>query len=567
MKTTALTPFGLVVELETGTRFDDLDPTLVLDWIAQHRVVVLRGLVALAKRELPLAARRLGPLQAWSFGAVNVLEVDAEKQNYLFTESAVPLHWDGAFRDTVPCTLMFHCIEAPPEHAGGQTVFVDAESLLRDLHEVQRTQWERARFRYSTDKVVHYGGSFESSLIAPHPVTGVPTIRFAEPVSGLNPVTVEALHTGPPSVGDVAKALTDPNLRLLHTWRDDDVVLVDNHRLLHGREAFEQHAPRVLHRVNILDPGRRRWQWLVDSIRVRRPEFMVAEVPINLLALLWVAPGAEWLSSPLYWEATMVFFLLFHFGDIANCLADRDLDAVYKTQLSESVKGLGVANITAQLWGTAALAVLLTTHLAWTTGRFWLTPLVLVGLFLGHQYSFAPLQLKSRGLLQIPTLWAIIFVGPMLLMTGVVHGAPSPSLLVLIALYGTMAQSIILVNTAEDYDEDTEFGLYTSAIALGRTRAVWASSAGVLLSGAGLLALFVTTTRTEASHGAVWFALGLWVAAWAWVTLEIAHLAWGVQTSKKPDATLKAGATKMPVWITVMAWLTLAVIGTRAWLN
>lgn len=565
MRTTELTPFGLVVEVDENTSFEDLDAEQLRAWIAQHRVLVLRGLRPLKKRTMPLAARRLGPLQAWSFGAVNVLEVDRDKDNYLFTESAVPLHWDGAFKGEIPNYLMFHCLQAPPEGAGGETVFVDAVRLWADRAPEQRMGWEAARFRYTTDKVVHYGGSFEASLVAAHPLSGETTLRFAEPVRGLNPVAVEALHSGAPTVVELAEALADPRYRLLHAWQDGDVVLADNHGLLHGREAFERFAPRLLHRVNILDTARKPWQWLFDSIRIRRPEFMVAEVPINLLGLLWVAPAAAWLGTLAYWEATVAFFLLFHFGDMANCLADRDLDAVYKTSLSESVLGLGVANVTRQLWLTGALALGLTTHLAWLTGRWWLLPLVLIGLAVGHQYSFGPLKLKSRGLLQIPTLWTIIFVGPMLLMSGVVHGLPTPSLLVLIGLYGALAQSIILVNTAEDYDEDEEAGLYTSALALGRTGAVWTSAIGVLLSGGGLLALFVSTGLAEEAPGPLWFALGLWVSAWAWSTLEIGHLAYRVQRAKQPDRVLKRGAAKMPVWITVMAWLTLAVVGVRAW--
>ena len=545
--------------------FTDLGSEQVKSWIAAHRVLVLRGLDPLVKRTMPLAARRLGPLQAWSFGAVNVLKIDPDKDNYLFTESEVPLHWDGAFKGEIPNYLMFHCLEAPPADAGGETVFVDSETLWNGLDDQAQASWRTARFRYSTDKVVHYGGTFDSALVAVHPLTGAPILRFAEPVVGLNPVSVEALHSGSPTVEEIAAALRDPDHRLLHKWVANDVVLADNHALLHGREAFAKHAPRLLHRVNILDPTRGAWQWLTDSIRIRRPEFMVAELPINLLALLWIAPKAEWLSTGIYWEATAAFFLLFHFGDMANCLADRELDAVYKTPLSEAVLGLGVRNVSYQLAITGALSVLLTAHLAWMTERWWLVPLVLIGLVVGHQYSYGPLKLKSRGLLQLPTLWTIIFVGPMLLMTGVIHGPPTWELLALIGLYGALAQSIILVNTAEDYDEDEEAGLYTSAIALGRTGAVWASSLGVFLSGGGLLALFVSAARAEQSIGIVWFALGLWVSAWAWSTLEIGHLAWQVRRAKKPDAVLKRGAMKMPVWITVMAWLTLLVVGVRAW--
>ena len=567
MKTVVLQPFGLVVQLTPQTAWVDLDTERIHSWLAEHKVVVFRGLAPLDKRSLPLAARRLGPLQAWRFGAVNVLKIDPDKQNYLYTEGAVPLHWDGAFKSEIPNILMFHCLKAPPENKGGATIFVDATAAWDRLDHETRTVWSRAEFRYQTERVVHYGGRFTSPLVVRHPLTGCTTLRFAEPVEGLNPVSVEALHSGAPTVEQVAALLAAPGLCLRHHWQVDDVVLADNHALLHGREAFARLAPRHIHRVNVLDPARPWTRNITDSLRIRRPEFMVAEIPINLIPLLWIAPDASWLMSPLYWEATVVFFLLFHFGDMVNCLADRELDAVYKTSLSEAVFGLGVRNVTAQIVVTAVLVMLLTSHLAWATGRVWLIPMVAVGLIIGHQYSYGPLKLKARGLWQIPTLWIIIFVGPMLLMTGVIAGWPALPLLALIGLYGAMAQMIILVNTAEDYDEDVACGLHTSAVSLGRLGAVWASAIGVGLAGAGLFTLFMGIAIHEAVAGPVWFVMGLWTCAWTWSTLEIGHLAWQVRCAHDPDTVLKRGAMKMPVWITVVAWLTLLVVGARAWMQ
>jgi alpha-ketoglutarate-dependent taurine dioxygenase/4-hydroxybenzoate polyprenyltransferase len=565
VKTTALEPFGVVVEVETGTAWSDLDAEWLRAQVDAHKVVVLHGVEGLDKQRLPLLARRLGPLQAWSFGAVNVLRVDAEKKNYLYTTSEVPLHWDGAFKGEIPDLLVFHCLQAPPTAAGGRTVFVDTEAVWAELDASTRERWAAARFRYSTDKVVHYGGTFDSPLVGPHPVSGAPTLRFAEPVAGLNPVQVHALHAGAPSIDAVARALRDPAYRLAHQWQDGDLVLADNHALVHGREAFSEQAPRHIHRVNVLAAQRGPRRWLTDSLRIRRPEFMVAEVPILLIGLLWADPTAAWLGSPVAWLAAVVFFGLFHFGDMVNCLADRELDAVYKTSLSEAVFGLGVRNVTGQIVATAGAVLVGTVALGALTGRWWLLPLVLIGLVLGHQYSYGPLRLKGRGLLQIPTLWTLIFVGPMLLVTGAVVGWPSPSLLALVGLYGAMAQLIILVNTAEDYDEDVANGIHTSAVALGRVPAAWASSVGVGLAGAGLFALFGSTILAESSPGPVWFALGLWTCAWGWSTLEIGHLAYRVARARDPDAELKRGAAKMPVWITVVAWLTLTVVAVRAW--
>lgn len=560
-----LEPFGRVVHLAPGTPWSELDPRQLHAWVLEHRVLVLRGLVGLDRTRLPVAARTLGPLQVWSFGSVNVLEVDPTKENYLFTPSGVPLHWDGAFRRQIPDLLVFRCERAPVRGAGGGTVFVDAVAALQAQPAEVRAAWSRARFRYTTERVVHYGGTIEQDLVATHPRTGEATLRFAEPVHDLNPVRVEALHEGAPRASEVARALADPAHRLVHCWQAGDVVLADNHALLHGREPFALGVPRELHRVNVLGPERPWWRGLVDSARIRRPEFLVAEIPILLLALLWARPDGAWLASSRFWVATAVFFGLFHVGDMLNCLADRDLDAAYKTSLSEAVYGLGVRQVRAQIGATIGLVLAGTVYLAAVAGQAWLLPLVVAGLGLGHQYSYGPLRLKSRGLWQPLTLWILIFVGPSLLVLGAVHGPPDPWLLALVGAYGALAQSTILVNTAEDLEEDIAAGLRTSAVVLGRDGALWASAAGVGGFGLGLLALLRHTLMSESTGALAWFVLGVWTAAWAWTTLEIGSLAWRVGHTGHPDRELKQGARRMPIWITVVAWSTLAVAGARAW--
>ena len=186
-----LTPFGARFEFPVGTRLADLDPAQVKQWVDEHRVVQLRGLTPEPAHVLAAQCRRLGPLQPWSFGAVHELKQVARTENYLYTEHAVPLHWDGAFADAVPHWLIFQCLAAPPEGSGGETVFVDTVKVLESATPELRQTWDRAQIRYTTEKKAHYGGSFVSPVIAQHPTLGVPVIRYAEPVADLNPVTVE----------------------------------------------------------------------------------------------------------------------------------------------------------------------------------------------------------------------------------------------------------------------------------------------------------------------------------------------------------------------------------------
>ncbi len=250
-------------------------------------------------------------------------------------------------------------------------------------------------------------------------------------------------------------------------------------------------------------------------------------------------------------ELVALFFLLFHFGDMINCFADRDLDAVYKTRLSEAVFGLGPRNVLWQITLTVLAAIGVSIHLACVTGHYDLVLLVLFGLSLAAQYSVGPIRFKSRGPLQVVALWAVIFVGPMLLVARTFGSTLEWPLLALIAAYGAMQEGIILINTAEDLPEDRADNIRTTAVALGLRNCISLALAMVTVSGAIVIALF-------ARVGHVRSVLPL-CAAWLWVVWEIARIS-ALVRGRDEVAAIKAfrpRARRMPLWITATAWTSL----------
>src|SRR6185503_6713843 len=168
--------------------------------------------------------------------------------------------------------------------------------------------------------------------------------------------------------------------------------------------------------------------------------------PILFIPLLLLLHDTAVLKTFALWEGIFVFFCLFAFGDMINCLADRDLDAVYKPHLSEAVYGLGVPFVTFQVVATAVVALLLSIHLSWQMNRWLFCGLVACGLILGAAYSVKPIQLKGRGLAQLICLWLIIFVGPMLLVATLIREMPSAGVIVFAAAYGALQMGVILIN-------------------------------------------------------------------------------------------------------------------------
>ena len=288
-------------------------------------------------------------------------------------------------------------------------------------------------------------------------------------------------------------------------------------------------------------------------LRIRRVEFRIAEIPIVAIPLLLLVSDLSFLYRFEFWEGIFIFFLLFAFGDMINCLADRDLDAVYKPHLSEAVYGLGVPFVTFQVIASAVVAVLLSFHLSWITGRWIIAAITVIGLLLGAAYSVKPVQLKGRGLLQLICLWTIIFVGPIFFVSQLVTAEISTPLVIFAAFYGLAQMGIILVNTAEDYPEDLASGISTSIVALGLHRGI---RLALFLAIIGSLGSLVSLVGFYPHPTAVLVGLIPPVAAAVFVVGSI----WGL--NRKIDGrpleesiiTVKKAGRNVPLWVTSLAW-------------
>ena len=112
-----------------------------------------------------------------------------------------------------------------------------------------------------------------------------------------------------------------------------------------------------------------------------------------------------------------------------------------------------------------------------------------IGILLGVSYTSPPLRLKSRGLLQLGAYIGLLFVGPMTLVTGLFAAWPPPLVVLVSMAYGAMQTGVLLVNTAEDLDEDEREGIQTVAVVLKARGTMRLARA---LAGMGGLALVAT---------------------------------------------------------------------------
>lgn len=131
----ALTPFGVIAQAQPDKAhaprsLSELNVATLGEWIAQHKLVVLRGFEPLSTDGLMAFARRFGPLLRWEFGEVLNLKVEENPKNHLFRGGRVEMHWDGAYLTEVPPYSLFQCLQSSQTEQGGETLFTHTPRVV-----------------------------------------------------------------------------------------------------------------------------------------------------------------------------------------------------------------------------------------------------------------------------------------------------------------------------------------------------------------------------------------------------------------------------------------------------
>jgi alpha-ketoglutarate-dependent taurine dioxygenase/4-hydroxybenzoate polyprenyltransferase len=565
-----LEPFGALIRHTggAGVSLERFSSAEILDFVARYKLVVFRGFELLPKQELALFAQKLGEPLQWEFGAINDLHVKPDTENYIFTDHAVPLHWDGAFAGKIPHIILFQCLIAPRKEDFGGTTFCETTLTVERAAAEKLGSWKNVEVTYQTKKIVHYGGRTTQRVLQKHPLSGAPVIRYAEPVEDLNPVTLEVKGLRGPTpadfIGEMRDALYDAQVLYTHRWEGGDIVLADNFALLHGREAFANPNRRYIQRINILSrpDGFSLPRFLKNCLTIRRKEFFAAELPIFLIPIFLSVAAPDEFLRPAFLLGLAAIFLLFNVGDMINCYADRRLDAIYKSHLSNAVFELGKRSVLAQIALSGILALGLTVWAAILSGRLYLIPLTLLGIFAGLQYSIKPFKFKSAGVLQLGCLWGIIFFGPMLYTAIISNGFPPALHLAFFAFYGFHQMGIVMLNTAEDYTEDRAAGLRTIIVVLGLHRAM--RFAWWLVALCGLALQLVFWRLFDEANAPGWLSLSILVftAGWLKIVVEYRRILRKIKGLDEDAATevLKKNGMKVPEWLKIGAYCALAAV-------
>nr|WP_170218195.1 TauD/TfdA family dioxygenase [Kutzneria buriramensis] len=178
--------------------------------------------------------KSLGPLWRHARSEENgiaVIEATGGDTGFLGTMSDEhPPHTDGAYSEVGPAIVLLSCEHA--EAVGGESVLVSAAAVHEKL-----PAGHRARL-YEPDAVTitRNGATARHAVFAEQ--DGLVRVRYRQDNhSSTESSCSEALAA-------MTAAVLDPASQFVTTLRRGDVLIVDNHAVLHGRRAFDRTSGR-----------------------------------------------------------------------------------------------------------------------------------------------------------------------------------------------------------------------------------------------------------------------------------------------------------------------------------
>lgn len=264
--------FGLSIDLNNDIDVSQLDTDWMKMLMQQFGLIVLRQpQTSLDQQHYSQFCEQFGLPVMWKFGSLLEIKPCLEPESGHASRELLPLHFDlsypppylqksGLYNDYVPQHLMLYCVQAPHVDHGGKTTFVNGRLLLESIDEKELLKWQSMNITSSTRKSYFGGQSHTYPLIMSHPKTNEHILRFlSRSTTVYQPIeshcTIDGIEMDSTEF-DVFnnlmhKKLSDPTWYYEHTWNNNDLVIAENHLLLHGRTAINQESDRELWRVQV----------------------------------------------------------------------------------------------------------------------------------------------------------------------------------------------------------------------------------------------------------------------------------------------------------------------------
>lgn len=174
-------------------------------------------------------------------GVVKVTpDPDLRRFGDVFTDRAMALHTDGAFMDNPPNVVALQCETAP--ESGGETHLLDGRSLYEHL---RNTFPDRLAALYDDDAMTIARGSDAATRSIFSRRGRYTQVRFRLD----DGVDVSFKSTVAPLISRIQDFLRNRSNWLTRSLKPGEILILDNRRVLHGRDAFKGHPVRLVNRI------------------------------------------------------------------------------------------------------------------------------------------------------------------------------------------------------------------------------------------------------------------------------------------------------------------------------
>ena len=185
-------------------------------------------------------ANSIGSIRPTNFGEYFNVKSKPNPNDLAYTALQLSPHTDNPYRNPFPpCIQILHCIEN--EVKGGLSTLVDGYTVSEDLKKTNKEYYDiltevKVRFRFVDKETILESWS---ELIHLDESKNFKSVRFSprlDYVPSLNKEKIEKFYSARKFLSDLYNS---DNYRIEFKLTQGDLIMMDNHRLLHGRTSYD----------------------------------------------------------------------------------------------------------------------------------------------------------------------------------------------------------------------------------------------------------------------------------------------------------------------------------------
>ena len=183
-------------------------------------------------------ANSIGSVRRTNFGEFFNVKSKPNPNDLAYTSLPLAPHTDNPYRNPVPCIQLLHCIEN--EVTGGLSTLVDgynvSESLKKDYPEYYKILTEtKVRFQFIDRSVILENWS---EMIELDQNGNFKQVRFSPRLDFVPLIDKEKLELFYSARKKISELYNSDKFRVEFKLIPGDLIMMDNHRLLHGRTRY-----------------------------------------------------------------------------------------------------------------------------------------------------------------------------------------------------------------------------------------------------------------------------------------------------------------------------------------